>query len=168
MMRVQSDSISLYDLWIAYRKTKADLYYADGHPNAVAICEYEENLEKNLSTLYDKLNKGSWGWMSDQALVGTWSLIPKGNPQFNRPEESERASMPRCIISDPDVSLDRFIKQGASLKVEFRQIGVHPIDYHVVTTLWMLKVGCKYDALLGEEVYGSRLRRKKPDEGKVL
>ena len=55
-MPVDSNGYYNYsDLLIAYRKAKADAYYERDHVSAAAFCDYEDNLEANLSKLLERL-----------------------------------------------------------------------------------------------------------------
>ncbi len=155
--------VSLPDVWMAYRKTKVDLYYERGHPNALALVDYEEDLAANL---HARLNAETLEWMAEPGFVGTWSLMPKG---FS-PDKPKSSWKP----SDPDMAWKAHVAalcesagsepgQGGP-RASFRLIGVHPIDLHIVSTLWMHKIGHRLDAKLGTEVYGSRLRRKHSDD----
>src|SRR5438477_320994 len=42
---------------------------------------------------------------------------------------------------------------------KFRVVGRHPVDFHIVSALWIQKVGHQYDAVLGTCAYASRVRR---------
>lgn len=150
-----SNFIALKDLGIAYRKAKADLYYENGHANAFAVCEYETNLRFNLEALYNKLHRNSLKWMIRSEFVGEWSVIPKGI------NDDCQDNGPRLRWSDPDKAWGARVRAGEPKKpnAEFRLVGVHSIDFHVVSALWMLKVGHLYDSALGDEAFGTRLRR---------
>jgi len=160
MIWEKSNFIAQSDVWMAYRKAKADLYYERGHPNAFALCEYEENLEGNLANLYTRLTGNSLDWMTEETFVGTWSVATKGldsqgdtEKSFWMPSDPDKAWAARCQAI-------RLKNPKAKPEAEFRLIGVHPIAFHVVSTLWMHKAGHLYDAVLGPEACGSRLRRK--------
>ncbi|MCV5690146.1 hypothetical protein OFN32_38650, partial [Escherichia coli] len=45
------------------------------------------------------------------------------------------------------------------IKAEFRVMAQCSLDFHVLSTLWMLKVGHLFDAKLSTCAYGNRLRR---------
>ena len=152
------DFITLADVWTAYRKAKVDLYYERGHPYLLDISKYEENLEHNLNTLYRKLSKPTLSWMTDEAFIGEWSVLPKKIKE----DDIDRSSA-FCMMSDPDKAWNAKVKQGFSIKAQFRVVGKHSIDFAIVSSLWMLKVGHIYDAVLGPESYGTRLRRKHMD-----
>lgn len=40
--------VTVGDLYVAYRKAKADAYYEISHFHALAYTEYEQNLQGNL------------------------------------------------------------------------------------------------------------------------
>jgi hypothetical protein len=77
-MAWKGNFITKRDLGIAYRKAKVDIFYERDHPNAIALCEYEERLHANLTSLFEKLTSGELGWMKRPEFVGKWAVIPKG------------------------------------------------------------------------------------------
>lgn len=162
--------ITREDLGIAYRKAKVDLYYERGHANLLALLKYEEALGDNLRRLHKRLNSDELEeWMTGDSFVGNWSVIAKNLDA----KLSEVKSTP-WRPSDPDAAWSAHVRslgresdspaRGKEVRpvADFRLVGVHPIDMHVVGALWMLKVGRLYDAALGPEAYGSRLRATDP------
>lgn len=153
----------LEDLGMAYRKAKVDLYYSS-HPRLTDLATYEENLYANLTVLLAKINGDDEAWATTREFIGTWTLAAKsidmeswkslkkdgGNGlTFSSPsDEWEHAS---TLLAD---------KKKDKPKAEFRVMADCSIDFHVVSTLWMLKVGHLFDAKLTECAYGNRLRRK--------
>lgn len=161
---ISSHFITEADLGIAYRKAKADLYYERTVPYMREIYKYERNLAANLRSLYEKLQSGNLDWMQHPSFFGTWSLIPKGIDPKEAPDDPGC----HCLRSDPaelwQSIVENYRDKGKKPKAEFRQVGRHSIDFHIISALWILKVGHVYDSILGEEAYGSRLRRKHDDE----
>lgn len=146
------------DLGIAYRKAKADLYYERTVPYLQAISLYEKKLLENLGWLFEQLHSGNLEWMQDQAFLGSWALIPKSiTPKHHDTDSSH------CLLSDPDDQWRCLVEHTEaaweSPKAEFRMVGRLSIDFHIISALWILKVGHVYDSVLGQEAYGSRLRR---------
>lgn len=147
--------ITALDLGIAYRKAKADLYYERDQPVGLALCEYEMHLEANLSALLEKLRSGELGWMTEPEFVGDWSVIPK-----DLDCEAETKEPVAWRPSDPDECWHARTRARRKRPVaNFRLVGAHSMDFHVTSTLWMLKVGHLYDAALDSAAFGSRLRR---------
>ncbi|CAN5501664.1 hypothetical protein BH09SUM1_BH09SUM1_01130 [soil metagenome] len=149
------------DLGLAYRKMKADLYYERGHANGFNLCIFEESLGKNLDQVYEKLTSGSLDWLSEH--VGSWRIITK---DLEAEDPKKEKTMP-WIQSDPLLAWKDMLSKGKPTdgpKATFRVVSDHPIVFHLVTTLWLLKVGHRYDATLGKEAYGTRVRRTRPEK----
>lgn len=159
MSWVNSDFITPEDLGLAYRRAKADLYYDDTHQKDFELCEYEENLRENLNQLQTRLSLPSLDWMTEPQFVGDWSVIPR-----HISDESKGKGRTRWFPSDPDKWWQARVAELRPTKprAEFRLVGVHSIDFHIVAALWILKVGHLYDAVLGAEAYGSRVARVYP------
>ena len=155
---------TLQSLGLAYRKAKVDLYYSS-HASLDAIADYEENLHSNLSALVARINSDDESWVTSQDFIGTWTLATKsvdmegwkkyrekhGNGLiFSSPlDEWEHAC---ALLVDPS----RFAKP----KAEFRVMAECSLDFHVLSTLWMLEVGHRFDEKLTDCAFGNRLRRK--------
>lgn len=154
--------ISEADLYVAYRKAKIDMYYERDHVTAIAFCEYEEQLDESLKSLHAALNNPEPTWMHALEFVGEYGYIPKSLGPSDPKKEPEPASF---IHSDPDAAW-RALSQQCPHKAEFRLIGRHPVAFHVVSALWIQKVGHLYDGVLKDCAYGSRLRRKRHKAGK--
>ena len=162
--------IALKDLGVAYRKAKVDLYYSS-HASLAAIADYEESLYANLSALQARINGEDESWVTSPDFLGTWTLATKavdmslwkkfreenGNGLiFSSPsEEWEHAC---SLLTNQEIS--------ARPKAEFRVMAKCSLDFHVLSTLWMLKVGHLFDAKLTNSAKGNRLRRTK--DGKQI
>ena len=142
------DYISLSDLYIAYRKAKVDMFYERDHPTAFAFCEFEERLDHNLKLLLAELNQAGPSWMTSVEFVGSYAYIPKSIKPPAPSEEAQRDSRVQFLSSDADAAW-RTLCGRAKATAEFRIVGRHPVVLHVVSALWIHKVGHKYDALLG-------------------
>lgn len=141
----------LKDLGTAFRKAKVDLYYST-NPSLFAIADYEENLEENLQRLQKKINGRSTTWVKDPDFLGTWTLAPKS---IKCSEEKDAG----LIHASPEEEWGCFTKAEKKPTAEFRLMAKCSMDFHVLSALWMLKVGHLFDEQLSTNVYGSRLRR---------
>ena len=154
---------TLQDLGLAYRKAKVDLYYSS-HASLDAIADYEENLHANLSALLVKLQSEDESWVTQPEFLGDWTLATKsvdmsywkqyrdqnGNGLiFSSPAE-EWAHASRLLAAETPPKKP---------KAEFRVMAQCSLDFHVLSTLWMLEVGHLFDAKLTACAYGNRLRR---------
>lgn len=157
-------SFTLEDLGLAYRKAKVDLYYSS-HASILAIADYQEKLFEHLNALLEQINGDDEKWVEAHAFLGGWTLATKsvswpdrkkfraehGNGLiFSSPaEEWEHAC---TLLADND-------KYSKKPEAEFRLMARCSLDFHVLSALWVLKVGYLYDAKLTNCAYGNRLRR---------
>lgn len=163
-MEWENDSfISEADLYIAYRKAKVDMYYERDHVTAVKFSDYEEQLDANLKYLLAQLNSHDPTWMQDLDFVGEYSYVPKS---LEPADPKQDYKPPSFIHSDQDAAWQS-LAHHCQHQAKFRLIGLHPIAFHVVSALWIQKVGHKYDGVLKDCAYGSRLRRKRTKAGKL-
>jgi hypothetical protein len=154
--------ITLADLYVAYRKAKVDMFYERDHQTAMAFCAYEERLNENLASLHAMLSLTEPTWHRDIKFVGSYAYVPKAlTPYRNSPmsgidgETSDR----RFVSSDADRAWQTLSKR-TPYKADFRIVGRHPVSFHVVSALWIQKVGYLYDGALEKCAYGTRLRRR--------
>lgn len=155
---MDSNFITLADLYLAYRKAKVDVFYEKTNIAGIAFCQYEEHLNRNLRRLLKRLTAIKPTWAEDPDFIGSHSFIPKSiepDPSF-----VPSGGSPHFFNSDTDKRWVSWCQQQkGKLEASFRVIGQHPVDFHIVSTLWILKVGQYYDACLGPDARGSRLRR---------
>ncbi|MBO9643510.1 MAG: hypothetical protein J7603_10345 [Pseudacidovorax sp.] len=154
---------SLNDLSLAYRKAKVDLYYSS-YPSLDAIADYEEALYKNLSALLVKLHGDDESWVTESDFVGGWTLATK-SVDMSCWEQYRRTHGNGLIFSSPAEEWSHacsLLGEGdepQKPKAEFRVMAQCSLDFHVLSTLWMLEVGHLFDAKLTGCAYGNRLRR---------
>jgi hypothetical protein len=146
--------VSITDLGLAYRKAKVDLYYST-NPSLFVIAEYEEHLLENLYSLQERINSNNEDWVTKPEFLGDWTLAPKS---ISRKDCENEAGL---IFASPDDEWASTANAKGKPKAEFRLMARCSIDFHVLSALWMMKVGDAYDNKLGSNVYGSRLRRNR-------
>ena len=152
-------SIRLDDLTLAYRKAKVDLYYSSSTP-LLKIVEYEENLLDNLKRLLSCINSKSDEWIKDSDFLGSWELSPS---KIEPHEEHELDD--GLIFASPQQHWSQITSDPDKKPIaEFRLMEDCSMDFHVLSSLWMLKVGHLFDQKLSENVYGNRLRRNRHDK----
>lgn len=160
--------ISLVDLGIAYRKAKVDLYYSS-NASLDKIANYEDNLPTNLSSLLSHINSDDESWFTTPDFTGSWTLAPK-SVDMESWRQYKKDNGNGLIFSSP---VDEW-KHACLLlqnnlepqkpEAQFRVMADCTIDFHVLSTLWILKVGHLFDAKLTSCAYGNRLRRTKNRE----
>ncbi len=153
-------NFSLHDLGIAYRKSKVDLYYSS-QPSLLAIADYERQLSDHLHALKSKLEGKDEAWIKEESFLGGWTLVPKS---IDLPENG--INNDGLIFSSPVDTWKHACKLTESHgdekkpKAEFRLMAQASLDFHVLSALWMLKVGHQYDKHLTDSACGNRLRRR--------
>jgi hypothetical protein len=153
---------ALKDLILAWRKAKVDLYYST-NPPLFEIAEYEDKLLDNLERLRQHINGKDQDWITDPEFLGTWTLAPKAikfSEGTKKPVNDENATQETTLIfASPDAEWESLTSKGKRPTAEFRLMARCSIDFHVFSALWMMQVGHHFDKELGDNVYGSRLRR---------
>ena len=156
-MDVTQMSVSLHDLGLAYRKAKVDLYYST-NPSLFDIANYEDELSQNLTRLKDRIEATSEDWVKDPAFLGTWTLAPK---EIQIAKGTQDQSL---IFASPEAEWLSAAEAGNHPTAIFRLMARCSIDFHVLSSLWMMEVGDLFDKQLSSNVFGSRLRRNRHDE----
>jgi hypothetical protein len=154
----QHEFISIVDLGMAYRKAKVDIYYST-HAPIMDVVNYEENLYENLKRLYGTLQNQDNTWANDGGFLGDWVLVPKG--------VNADCTKTGLIYSDQQTQWNAAC-ENKSVEVEFRLTAQPSLDFHVLSALWIAKVGHKYDSRLADCAFGNRLRRKQNGEANPL
>jgi hypothetical protein len=160
---------SLEALGLAYRKAKVDLYYSS-HASLNAIADYESDLHAKLSALQAKLQADEESWVTQPEFIGSWTLATK-SVDMSCWEQYRARHGNGLIFSSPDEEWARacgLLAEGDKPqrpKAEFRVMAQCSLDFHVLSTLWMLEVGHLFDAQLTPCAYGNRLRRTQDGRG---
>ena len=79
---------SITDLYLAYRKAKAEAFYENTHFHALAYADYENRLERNLAKLLKTLNDRSDNWPRDLRFVGSYGYLPKSLDPFDSEKDA--------------------------------------------------------------------------------
>ncbi|WGM32480.1 RNA-directed DNA polymerase [Brevundimonas sp. NIBR11] len=145
--------VSLEDMLLAYRKCKADCFYERSLYATEAFIEYEKELTNNITRLQIILHSGEVSSLFSQNL-GTPRVFAKKLSLDRRGDNPTDHS----FFSDSNRAFGR-LGQDYDLVPEFRLVGEFPVDFHILSALWINTVGCRYDAKLRSNAYGSRLRR---------
>lgn len=157
------------ELYFAYRKAKADLFQ-NSHRALDLLC-YEKNLEENLEKLKEELEKKDSQYFEEAEFVGSYSLLPKKVTRL----ESE---------SDNDASVANFSKNDGihystewkywdalsdkddiEIEAQFRIMEHCSIQMHVLSALWVMRIGAKLEEKMAVQPYANRIRRSR--EGTV-
>jgi len=148
----------MLDMVLAYRKAKVDCFYEQSLSVAKRLAEYEQDIEGRLGSLLKRLRRGgAAAVLGEVALEDTLVVLPKKLKV--EPKTSDRDGCRQAVFfSDRQRAVDAAFK-NSNVTAELRVSGEFPIDVYVISALWTNLVGHRFDARLGEDVYGARLRR---------
>lgn len=149
----QHEFFSLQDIVMAYRKAKVDAFYSS-IPIRASFLAYEQNLVNNLRQFQEQLQGDTF-----DIDLGGWTLVPQRiDPDQNQRYEHRQSC---TIFADSQQQWDSLFEENKA-KAEFRLMAQSSVNFHVLSALWIAKVGHKYDAKLSDNACcGNRLRRKK-------
>lgn len=147
--------IDLNDLYIAYKKTKYELF-KDEKSNAVLnLYKYEENIHGNLKSLLVNIEQNNF----ENINIGKCFEIPKSIK-----EKSEKQQPDSFHFQSNSVEFLQNSFKQQDCEIETRKIFVSDIEFHLLSTLWIMKIGQYIDEKFTKDIYGSRLQRDKDDE----
>lgn len=159
---------TIEDLLIAYRKVKIDCFYETGHLTALSFAFYEQNLIGNLENLLEKINQNDLNWFSSYDFIGTHyfslkNIDFKPNKDFEFNDDKENSFK---FYSNSKRKWEN--SKDNNLKVDYRIIGNHSVDFHVLSSLWIEKVGRLLEEKISENSYGCRLKRVGQKDGEFI
>jgi hypothetical protein len=153
--------LQLADLAFAYRKAKADCFFERALSLAEDFADYEQNLEANLEALLRRLrSKERMALANEARLLGSPHLVAKklSLEARKRASRGKVKTIGHAYFSDKRRAFDHVLDTH-ELTAEFRIASRFPVDLHVLSALWINRIGHRFDAGLNDRAYGSRVRR---------
>lgn len=156
-MSFDKDKFSLSNLYLAYKKAKAEAFYENTHFHGLEFTIYEQSLHKNLKNLYCRLTSRTVDWFNDRSFIGDHAYLPKSIDCSGW----DAASDGHFRALDPiDDWQRRFDDAEFPAQATLRLVIRPTVDFQIVSALWILHVGHIFDAALDLGVsFGNRLRR---------
>lgn len=157
MPATRAQMFSLGNLYVAYRKAKAEAFYENTHFHALAFTKYEQDLDKNLRQLQARLTQKVQDWPSDVSFLGDHAYLPKSVDCSAWDVNNEG----HFRALDPGLDWQhRFSEAGKRANATLRLVIRPTVDFQIVSALWIIFVGHLFDAALDRRTsYGNRLRR---------
>ena len=148
---------SLAEIFKAYRKAKSDAFYDKDSYCAIDFLKYEANLERNLKSLLGKLSDPGIPWFQLAKNVGSVAFVPKS---LDAPVPPDKREVQYATL-DPLEDWELLARRHKSpLKADFRQTMVPTVDFQVLSSLWLIKVGHKFDQSVDKRLsFAHNLRR---------
>src|SRR5690606_18547385 len=122
-------------------------------PMAIEFSRYERHLERELTTLHQALQ--SEDWLGSQLFTGDAVWIPKPPKR----KQTGSATSPNSAIYNNGMADWHNRKPELEPEIEFKPICNVSVPTHILSALWINKVGHLLDYHLSKNVYSSRLRR---------
>lgn len=147
------------DLYLAYRKAKAEAFFENTHFHALAFTTYERDLCNNLNSLLVKLNENNPSWFDERKFIGDHAYLPKSVSTAVWDDLNEGHFRALAPFEDWE---RRFNKSGKKAEAQLRLVIRPTVNFQIVSALWIIHVGHKFDAILDKNLsFGNRLRRSK-------
>jgi hypothetical protein len=152
------DYVKIEDLYVAYRKAKSEAFFDSFHISTINYSDFEKNIHKNLELLLARIRSNDDDWWNDLSFIGDYRYVPKSlkDDEWNNNDNIYYRSL------DPITDwTQRFeVNKNKRLDSEFRLIICPTVEYQILSSLWILKVGHKFEIKLNKNhSYGNRLRR---------
>jgi hypothetical protein len=149
--------VSISDLYKAYRKAKVDAHFDKSHFHAVAYTAYEQKLDANLRRLLKRLHDPNQTWVTDLKFLGGYAVLPKS---LDHPKPESDRSIHFATLDPIDDWTKSCAASNGRIKASFRQVIRPTVDYQVISALWLVKVGHKFDAAIDRDLsFAHQLRR---------
>lgn len=139
---------SLKDIVQAFRKAKADMWYRHDL-NEDDYFVFENDWENNIRRFQAFMDRSIDEVIYTEDWLGGWRLSAK-KTHFKEVDSLRN----RMVTSDPAESCLREDIQSMS----YRLMAKPSVNFQILGSLWINKVGWKYENVLGKCVYGNRLR----------
>lgn len=154
--------VSLEDLVVAYRHTKAELFAERSIPSRLALLDYEKDLIANLENLLERINRPpeqGHDWIESKEFLGRILRQPKSVDRDESAEQSPKAEAPHHYVTE---AMERWksFKESARPTASFRTMAVPSIDFQILGMLWIMTAGNQLDQKLEPSCRGNRLKRR--------
>lgn len=169
--RNSNQRITLDELYLAYRKAKIDLYYSS-YRRIEDLSKWEKNLEANLQKLQEKINCPDLDdYLELPEFVGGVTYHPKNLDSCPTCPEStgDSSQMQDDETDDSNLIIFGDEGEGKELTQDCRQLSFRLLErcsvgFHVLSALWVAKVGEKLEKQRSNSLYSNYVRRSRDNE----
>ncbi len=153
--------LSLNELFIAYRKAKAEAYRDGNVASGLKFAAFEQDLVANLEKLLPHLGEAETDYWSDAQNVGALTSIPK-RPARQQPKQSRW----HYFDADPLLQWQGNEDRDSPSLMPFRDIIDPTVEAQVLSALWIIHAGSHLDRLLSDRhVFANRVDRLRDASG---
>jgi hypothetical protein len=144
------------EIYKAYKNAKITCFYDKTNLVAEKFADYESNLVKNLDIFHKEINNylssSNKKWFESPDFIGTSKLKFKKLDIFEVDNQN-------IFYSKKKEKIKKNIKESDD--IDFRIMADVSIPFHILSELWVSKVGVKIDNKFEDYLYGNRLRKSK-------
>jgi len=144
------------DLFIAYKKAKFELFNDKNSVTTLKLLDYERNLEKNIDDLLSNILENGL----KNIKCESYFEIPKSLTLNNKNEKIKNES--HFFSSSLKHNRAFLDEENIDIELSFRKYIDADINFHIISALWIDKVGQFIDEKFDKNIYGTRLTRIKP------
>ena len=141
-------NITLKEIVQAYRKAKVDAWLRHDIDED-AYFKFEHEFERNIRSFHRFINQPYRRIVYSSEWLGGWRLALK-------------KIVPKSVKDDYDLSITSNPAEKLLLRdidsANYRLMAQPTVNFQLLSALWVNIVAWKYDARLGKDVYGNRLR----------
>ncbi len=138
-------NITFEDLLLAYQKVKVDIFYERNNNDLISFEEFESNLVDNLNEILKNINDNNIDYFLENEIIGKYSISLK-KLDFDTIENSQ-------FYTD---EIEKF--ENSNLKdIDCRYVGKNSVTFHVISSLWINKIGINLESEIHNCSYGCRL-----------
>lgn len=146
--------ISKEEIYKAYKNAKITCFYDKTNLVAEKFADYESDLVKNLDVFHREINNylssSNKKWFESPDFIGTSKLKFKKLDIFEEDTQN-------VFYSKKNEKIEKFKPDD----IDFRIMADVSIPFHILSELWISKVGVKIDETFEDYLYGNRLRKTK-------
>jgi len=144
---MNNNDITKKDIYIAYKKAKFEIFNDKNTFKNIELLKFEENLVTNINSLYEKLENNF-----EDIEIGGFFEFPKSLE--DKEEDKEKVHFHSNSLNHNKLNQKSILN--------FRKIIDATIEFHIISALWIMKVGQYIDQKFDSNIYGARLYRVKP------
>lgn len=144
------------DLFIAYRKVKFELFNDKNSVTTIKLLDFERDLENNIHKLFLNILKNGL----KNIKCENYFEVPKSLVVKSQKEEESNIHFFSSSLNHNSSFLTQ--ENDSSIELSFRKYIDADINFHIISALWIEKIGQFIDEKFDKNIYGARLTRIKP------
>jgi hypothetical protein len=147
-------NIAFEDIVFAYRKAKYEVFHDNNYTMLERFVDYEKGLYENLNKFHATLISRNRTFVHNKKFLGSHEWIIK---KIDFGSKTELGQENDFVYRTNRLADWRHTKKD--YQINYRYVGNLSVEFHILGSLWIDKVGHLLEAIVGECSYGCRLKR---------